>query len=314
MGRRIQKAFTQGSTTTTTNYLYDGGDSIEEIDQSGNILARYSRTTNIDEPLAESRSGTASYYEADGLGSVSSLSTTTGALANTYTYDSYGKLTASAGSLTNPFRYTGREFDSETNLYFYRARYYDSNTGRFLSEDPLRFNGGIDLYAYVSNSSPNLVDPNGLLQVCCRPAHQPLVEKWAKLTLQPPPCHCFLKLSDEHTLGGYFSWSLGTFGDLVTGPDDNTDFNRYKNEAKCTDVPGSPCVNDAKAKQAFGSPKDLGPYGFGQFGVGTSNDAAAGLLKDAGIGYTLPVCAWGKGSGTYHPIGPISPFPPWPFM
>src|SRR4051794_33048034 len=61
--------------------------------------------------LLELRSGTTSYYQQDGINSVTSLSNPTGALANTYTYDSFGKLTASTGTLTNPFRYTGREFD-----------------------------------------------------------------------------------------------------------------------------------------------------------------------------------------------------------
>jgi RHS repeat-associated protein len=162
LGRRIQKAFTQGSTTTTTNYLYDGGNIVQDIDQNGNLLARYTETQNIDEPLAESRSATTSYYEADGLGSVTSLSSSTGALAETYTYDTFGKLTASTGSITNRFQYTAREFDSETSLYFHRARYYDSSTGRFLSEDPLRFTAGSDFYLYASNSSANLKDPFGL--------------------------------------------------------------------------------------------------------------------------------------------------------
>jgi YD repeat-containing protein len=72
-GRRIQKVFTQNSTTSTTNYVYNGDDTVEEADQNGNLLAKYARTMNIDEPLAESRSGATSYYEQDGLGSVTSL-------------------------------------------------------------------------------------------------------------------------------------------------------------------------------------------------------------------------------------------------
>jgi RHS repeat-associated protein len=59
-----------------------------------------------------------------------------------YTYDSYGNLTASTGTLVNSFRYTSRESDPETGLYYYRARYYDPNAGRFLSEDPLGSGGG----------------------------------------------------------------------------------------------------------------------------------------------------------------------------
>jgi hypothetical protein len=46
-------------------------------------------------------------------------------LAQTYTFDSFGRLTGSSGSLKNPFQYTAREFDTETGLYYYRARYYD---------------------------------------------------------------------------------------------------------------------------------------------------------------------------------------------
>src|SRR6185369_6987732 len=104
-----------------------------------NVLARYTQSRRIDEPLSEVRSGTTSYYDADGLQSITSLSNPAGALASTYTFDSFGKLTASTGTLTNPCQYSGREFDQETGIYFYRARYYDQNVGRFISEDPLRY-------------------------------------------------------------------------------------------------------------------------------------------------------------------------------
>ena len=84
-GRRVQKAFTQGGNTTTTNYLYDGPNLIEEMDNAGNVLARYANQMRVDEPLTELRSGTTSYYQQDGLGSVTSLSNGAGMLANTYT-------------------------------------------------------------------------------------------------------------------------------------------------------------------------------------------------------------------------------------
>jgi RHS repeat-associated protein len=161
-GRRIQKSFTQSGTTTTTDYLYDGANRIEDVDTNGNLLARYVQNMGIDEPLEEIASGTTSYYQQDGLGSVSSLSNSAGALANTYTYDSYGKLTASTGTLTNPFQYAGRELDSETGLYYNRARYYDQSVGRFVSEDPTLFRGGIDFYAYVGNNPTNRTDPDGM--------------------------------------------------------------------------------------------------------------------------------------------------------
>lgn len=157
-GRRIYKSSSLG----TSVFVYDGDNIIEETNSSGAVVARYAQGLNVDEPLAEVRSGTTSYYEADGLGSVTSLSSSKAALAATYTYDSFGNLTASTGTLTNPLRYTGREFDSETNLYFYRARYYDPTVGRFLNEDPMRFGAGPNFFAYVLNSPTNSLDPFGL--------------------------------------------------------------------------------------------------------------------------------------------------------
>jgi RHS repeat-associated protein len=107
--------------------------------------------------------GTATtYYEADGLGSTTSLTTTSGSVAQTYAYDSFGNLTGSAGSLTNSLQYTGREFDAETALYYDRARYYDPSTARFVSGDPIGIEGGTNSYRYVDNSPANSTDPSGL--------------------------------------------------------------------------------------------------------------------------------------------------------
>jgi RHS repeat-associated protein len=156
-GRRIQKSGSNG----TTNYVYDGAHAFEEIDGAGNLLARYALGGGIDEPLSELRSGTSAFYEQDGLGSVTSLSDSTAALLNSYTYDTFGNSTALAGSFVNPYRYTGRDFDPETGLQYYRARYYSSTTGRFLAQDPISFAGGPDFYLYVRNNSTNLVDPTG---------------------------------------------------------------------------------------------------------------------------------------------------------
>ena len=141
-GRRIYKSSSAG----TSIYAYDGNNLTEETNSSGTAVARHSQGLNIDEPLAMLRSGTTSYYQADGLGSVTSLTNTSGAKVQTYTYDSFGNILATTGSLTNSFRYTGREFDTETGLYYYRARYYDPAAGRFISEDPIGFFGGLNKY------------------------------------------------------------------------------------------------------------------------------------------------------------------------
>ena len=156
-GRRMQKS----SVSEATSYLYDGVNSLAELDLTGNLVARYVQSAGIDEPLAELRSGTAGYYEQDGLGSVTSLTNSTSVLANTYGYDSFGNTTASTGIFSNPLQYTGRETDSETSLRYYRARYYDSQVGRFISEDPERFAAGTNFYPYVLNNPVRFRDPSG---------------------------------------------------------------------------------------------------------------------------------------------------------
>jgi YD repeat-containing protein len=69
-GRRIKKV----TSTTTSIFAYDGDNLVEETNPSGAAVARYEPTQNIDEPLAMLRSGATSYFHADGLGSVTSLS------------------------------------------------------------------------------------------------------------------------------------------------------------------------------------------------------------------------------------------------
>jgi len=191
-GRRIYKS----SSTATSIFAYDGDNLVEETNSSGTAVARYSQGLNIDEPLAVLRSGATSYYEQDTLGSVTSLSNVAGALAQTYTFDSFGNQTASSGSLTNWLRFAGREFDSETNLYFNRARYLDPSTGRFINEDFLRLTDGLSRYTYALNSPVNYFDPLGLCpwQVRSRPLRLPKGLKGPANALTPkdnPPTHAY---------------------------------------------------------------------------------------------------------------------------
>jgi RHS repeat-associated protein len=172
LGRRIQKSGPNG----TTNFVYDEANIIAEVDNAGNEVARYDRTESLDEPLAEVRSGTTAFYQQDGLGSVTSLSSLTGTLSNTYTYDTFGNLIASTGSLGNPFQYTARDYDSETGLFYYRARYYDPALGRFISEDPVGFVAGVNFYVYAADSPSNLIDPTGFAPCCPKQEEKKIFE------------------------------------------------------------------------------------------------------------------------------------------
>jgi RHS repeat-associated protein len=144
----------------TTQNAYDGWDIIQEA--TGGVTTDYTRTLNIDEPLAFERSdGTARYYKADALGSIIALLDGDGNMTTSYAYDAFGKV-AISGSDANPFQYAGRESDG-TGLYYYRMRYFSPEMRRFVSEDPIRLAGGMNFYAYVQNNPINHIDPFGLI-------------------------------------------------------------------------------------------------------------------------------------------------------
>jgi len=208
-GRRSQKSSPLG----TTNYLYDGDNLVEELDGNANAVAKYTQGLGIDEPFSMLRSGAASYYTADALGSITTLTSSGGSVANTYIYDSFGRLTASTGTLTNPFQYTGRDYDPESGERYYRARYFDPNVGRFVSEDPIRFYGGTNFYRYVRNNPVRYIDRFGLedLPDAC--------------TL----CHFFCKLRFAMLTGVNTTWYFGRglFAGWSMGPADGPMINLF---------------------------------------------------------------------------------------
>jgi RHS repeat-associated protein len=209
-GRRVDKS----SPSFAGSFAYDGFNLIETVNSTGTILARYTMTQNVDEPLAMMRSNGSDYYEADGMGSITSLTSSTGSIANTYTYDSFGNMTNSTGSVRNPFVFAGREYDSETNLYFNRARYYNPSTGRFISEDPIRFWGGMNFYGYVYNSPGNFIDPLGL---CGKSAANNDFTLGVRASGQTYS-QCLAANSANYSLAGAFNQDSGT-AKLVAGND-----------------------------------------------------------------------------------------------
>src|ERR1700722_960749 len=238
-----------------TVYLYDGDSLINEVNAGGSVIAQYVHSQGIDDPMSLARAGIASYFQADAQGSVTSLSSASGSLTNTYSYDAYGKTVGSTGTITNPFQYTAREFDSETQLYYYRARYYDPKFGRLISEDPSLFVGGQNFYDYVANDPVNLQDPFGL-QALPKPIGPVPAPPLGPVLVPPPPAPSTIEtilgwLGDVvSTAGGVGSIVLLNPTPLNQAELDwqwQRDHDRYKDVCSGEVLAGgSPCANLAR--------------------------------------------------------------------
>lgn len=156
VGRRVEKL----AGGVTTKYTYDGLDILREL--VGDSAGTYVHGPSIDEPLARGADEQWTYLHADGLGSVRRATAGSGQVVTALDrdYDAWG-VPLSGGDVPG-HAYTGREWDPEIGLHYYRARYYDPMIGRFVSEDPIGFWGGVNFFAYVRNNPPAYVDPSGL--------------------------------------------------------------------------------------------------------------------------------------------------------
>ena len=158
LGRRSTRT-TAGVTTT---FLYDGADVVLDRTSNGGETD-YLNATGVDEKLRQSSPATGPlYFLQDHLGSTTSLTDAGGNVVERQDYDPFGE---TQGSALTRYGYTGRERDDVTGLVYYRARWYDPQQGRFISEDPSGFDGGLNKYVYADNEPINSIDPYGLQTV-----------------------------------------------------------------------------------------------------------------------------------------------------
>ena len=112
------------------------------------------------------------YFVCNWRGDVIQIYNASGTLVGSYTYDAWGKVTENATSAdtqniteTNPIRYRGYYYDTETRLYYLKSRYYDPAVKRFLNVDGLVSTSIEDaaknMYAYCLNNPVIYADPEG---------------------------------------------------------------------------------------------------------------------------------------------------------
>jgi RHS repeat-associated protein len=155
LGRRLE--ITDGA--TTTRYAYDGQAIAAEYDDTNALTATYiHHPTDATRTLEMVRSGQRYFYLADAGHSTTALTDANGGVVNTYKYGAFGT-TQQAGTIANPFTFTGQYRDTKAGLILFPLRAYDPVLGRFLSEDPQP--DAANLYLYTRDDPINLHDPSG---------------------------------------------------------------------------------------------------------------------------------------------------------
>ena len=180
--------FANSAAHTSSSFTYDGfGRLVRVVDtKSGTVTADHSYfwcgavrclghdNTQSGSPVTTQYfaqgiigSGTAYYYVQDLLGSVTQLVSSSGNVAAQYAYDPYGNRTLVTGTVVSDVGYAGYFYHANSGLEFALYRAYDPVHARWLNRDPLGEAGGLNLYAYVSDTPVSLTDPSGFK---CKPA------------------------------------------------------------------------------------------------------------------------------------------------
>ena len=174
MGRRFEKKVTVGGTTGFhARYLYRDYLQVAECDLTGEtpVVVR-SYIWDPSEPEA-TRVLSMTRWEANGTQEKEHLYCMHDAMKNVtslfgeargrralYEYRPYGGLITSEGNMAeeNKFRFSSEYMDDELGLVYYNYRHLNPLDGRWISRDPIKEEGGWNLFAFVGNNGVNRWD------------------------------------------------------------------------------------------------------------------------------------------------------------
>ena len=159
----VRSSKTVGSTT----YKYTTLSGLVTRQTGGNATIDFVYDES-NQPLAMKYNGKVYYYVLNAQGDVVRIVDGSRNVVASYSYDPWGKLLSSSGTLAdiNPLRYRGYYYDAETGFYYLQSRYYDPEIGRFINADSYASTDATGLlstnmFAYCENDPVNKSDPDG---------------------------------------------------------------------------------------------------------------------------------------------------------
>jgi RHS repeat-associated protein len=162
-GKRVTREDSSG----VAKYIRDFDRILQQTDAAGDTEREYTAAPNDFGDLISEHDGAAStYHHYDALGTTNVLTAGDQGTTDRYLHRAFGQLITHDGQSITPFLFIGREgyfYEPALALHYVNARWYDPTTGRWLSEDPIGYQGGLNLFGYVSNSSTSATDPSGLI-------------------------------------------------------------------------------------------------------------------------------------------------------
>ena len=162
-GLRTKRVHTANGSTTTWEYVYNGGQLVLMTKGGETLYFAYDATGT---PMTVTHNNTVYYYATNLQGDIIAILNGNGVAVAEYTYDAWGNPvgtlpTTGIGAL-NPLRYRGYVYDTETGLYYLQSRYYNPQTGRFINADVFYATGqglvGNNMFAYCLNNPICMAD------------------------------------------------------------------------------------------------------------------------------------------------------------
>jgi RHS repeat-associated protein len=158
-GQMIQKRVTSTGNDDVQRYILDDALNIVSAQNASGVTSILDGR-RPDDIVATVAGGSPVFPLGDQLGSEGALTDVSGNVIGREFYEPFGAPTTTG--TVGLFQFTGHPLVN-AGVYYSRARFYDSNTGRFLSEDPIGASGrSANPYAYVNGNPISLIDPLGL--------------------------------------------------------------------------------------------------------------------------------------------------------